>query len=147
MLVLGTIIFDPLHFLFKASRNWQNCRTVILSFNLILVMTTLHRLILINTVDNPCLPILNGQKRSLRCRVYKNSTGILTGFPFPLNQLRSRLGSAYPWLIYIAKEPLPFQRWRFSLHFDPTTTRIRITTRSTQARAHASTQTVYQPTT
>ena len=41
---------------------------------------------------------------------YYNRIRILTDFPFPHVQLGMRLGATYPWLNYIAKEPLVL-RW------------------------------------
>ena len=50
--------------------------------------------------------------------------------PFHARQLRVRLGSPNPWLIDIAKEPLPFRQFRFSRNTDPTKARILISDHS-----------------
>ncbi len=45
----------------------------------------------------------------MRCREpYPRGTGILTRFPFPGSELRSRLGPANPRPTTVAGEPLPF---------------------------------------
>jgi len=54
--------------------------------------------------------------------------------------LEAQLGPTYPWLIDIAKEPLPFQRQRFALCYDPTIARIVISARSIPAHAEISAQ-------
>ena len=64
------------------------------------------------------------QKFVLRRRAYYNSTGILTCFPFLDIDLWCQLGSTYPWLNCIVKEPLPFRWYRFSLYFGLTLARI-----------------------
>ena len=83
----------------------------------------------------------------MRCRTYLGSRRILTPFPFPAVLLGSRLGPTNPWLIGIAKEPLPFRRCRFSRHYDPTTARILIPARSTLSCEKASALAGRPPTT
>jgi len=72
---------------------------------------------------------------------------MLTFFPFPSLELRAELGSTYPWLIYIAKEPLPFRYCRFSLQIGPTTTRILIFARFTSPYGKTFSQAKHLPTT
>ena len=88
----------------------------------------------------------NCPKLFLCCHTYSNSTGILTCFPFPAAQLGCRLGMTNPSLNYIEKEPLPFRpRW-ISHRYFPTTTRILITTRSTNSSKLASILALHQST-
>ena len=69
-------------------------------------------------------------------------------FPFLYrSKLWSQLGSTYPWLICIVKEPLPLRWQRFSLCSDLTTTKILIPTKSTNPPGHASTFAGRLPTT
>ena len=111
------------------------------SFDLGLIITILTRFIEVNKYDGTCWYSLKCQKYALRCRAYIYSTGILTCFPFPLDQLGLGLGPTYSSLTNIAKKPLGFRHYGFSPYIDPTTTRILIPTRSTnsyeKASAHA----------
>src|SRR3989344_6742091 len=84
---------------------------------------------MVNTKSYPYQSIPKRQKQILRCRTYSVSRGILTSFPFLLPNLWVWLGPTNPWLICIAKEPLPFQWKRFSLFYDPTIARILISAR------------------
>ena len=111
-------------------------------FNQLLNITLLRWLILLNSLDNRNQPNPKCQKIILCCHAYLLSKGILTFFPFPIFELRSRLGSTNPWLIIIVKEPLPFQRQCFSHCSDLTTTRIFITMRSTPSLEEISAHTV-----
>ena len=99
-------------------------------FGLLLLITRLHRPMPIHAPDEMRSCIRKCHMQGLRCRTYKNSSGILTGFPFAHVQLGVCLGSTNPRLTDIAEEPLPFRRRRFSLLYDPTTARIFIPTRS-----------------
>ena len=83
------------------------------TFNLVLIVKILPRFMMVDMKDNPCWPDPKRQKQKLRCRTYLVSSGILTAFPFLQLQLGVRLGPTNPWLICIAKEPLPFQWKRF----------------------------------
>ena len=65
--------------------------------------------------------------------MYLSSKGILTFFPFPIALLRNWLGSTYSYLNNIAKKPLLFRYYSFSLYFDPTITGILISIRSTNS--------------
>ncbi len=66
----------------------------------------------------------------------------INAFPFPHNSpLRVGLGSAYSWSISVAKKPVPFRRWRFSLQIDATSAKIFIAVQSTSLRKLASAQT------
>jgi hypothetical protein len=49
-----------------------------------------------------------------------------------------QLGATYPRLNYIAEEPLAFRWYRFSLYYDPTTTRILIPIRSIRSHERTS---------
>ncbi len=122
-------------------------RTAVLRFNRVLIITILPRFIPINIFDERCQSSPNSQKCDLCCHAYFYSTGILTCFPFWSFDLRITLGSTYPWLIYIVKEPLPFRWQRFSLCSDLTTTRILIPIESTNPLGNASTPTGRLPTT
>ncbi len=74
-------------------------------------------------------------------------TRILTCFPFRFKSpLRVALGSAYSWSTSVAKKPVPFRRWRFSLQIDATNTKIFITIQSTRPHERASARTVRPPT-
>src|SRR3989344_8171267 len=94
---------------------------------------------MVNTKSYPYQSIPKRQKQILRCRTYSVSRGILTSFPFLLPNLWVWLGPTNPWLICIAKEPLPFQWKRVSLFYDPTTAWILISLRSIQSRECTST--------
>lgn len=59
-----------------------------------------------------------------------DSSGILTTFPFSILLLGNGLGSTNPWLINIAKEPLPSQRQGFLPCLALTSTGILIPARS-----------------
>jgi len=104
----------------------------------VLAITALPTLALVVTRDGVCAPSSQRQKTILCRHVYRQGTGILTGFPFGHARLGVVLGPTDPWLICIAKEPLPFQRQRFSRCYDPTLTRIFIPTRSTARSRTAS---------
>ena len=99
-------------------------------FALLLLVTRLHRPMPIYAPEKMRLCIRKCHIQGLRRRTYKNSSGILTGFPFAHVQLGVCLGSTNPRLTDIAEEPLPFRRRRFSLLYDPTTARIFIPMRS-----------------
>ena len=104
----------------------------------VLIITILPRPAQVNTLGSLCPVSQKRQKRGLRCRTYKDSTGILTGFPFANTlQLGARLGSTNPSLTFIGKEPLPFRRRRFSLRSVLTITRILIPARFTHTRERA----------
>ena len=127
------------YFLFTDSRhllnNPQDCCSL---FNLCLIITILNRFIQVNRRDDTyqCSP--KCQKYTLRCRTYEFSTGILTCFPFPLDQLGHGLGPTNSSLTNIAKKPSGFRNYGFSPYIDPTTTKILISTRSTNSYENAS---------
>lgn len=130
------------YFLFTDSRHLPNDpQDRYSSFNLGLIITILTRFIQVNRRDDTyrCSP--KCQKYALRCRTYVCSTGILTCFPFPLDQLGHGLGPTYSSMTNIAKKPSGFRHYGFLPYIDPTTTRILISTRSTnsyeKASAHA----------
>lgn len=89
---------------------------------------------------SPCSLSRMCQEIVLRCRVYQNGVGILTYFPFTSTGLPSSLGPPNPWLMNVAKEPVPFRRLGFSPRFDVTNTRIFISTQSTRPYGRASTR-------
>ena len=133
------IIQDSISFLFTGSRHQLNMHKACCSqFNQDLIIMILPWYILINITDKLCQPSQKRRKLNLCCHMYPNSTGILTCFPFPNNLLRIWLGSTYPWLTYIVKEPLPFRWQRFSLCYDLTTARILVFIRSTFTHENAS---------
>ena len=101
-------------------------RATIPKFNQVLIVTILPWFVMVSINDSLCQSNRKRQKRSLCCHVYTSSIGILTYFPFPILNLWDWLGSTNPWLICIAKEPLPFRWRRFALRLDPTTTGILI---------------------
>ncbi len=84
-------------------------RETILSFRPVLIITILPGSMLISVNDGLRPPSQKRLKQNLCCHAYLNSSGILTGRPFLTHQLDARLGPTDPWLIDIAKEPLPFQ--------------------------------------
>ena len=71
-------------------------RNASLDFSPVLAMTALPGHMSVKTDDNLSLLSPKCQEHDLRYRTYKTSTGILTGFPFPLNLLGRRLGSTNP---------------------------------------------------
>ena len=149
MPVLGIDTKDFFLFLFhglQASTEYH-IRDTIPKVNLVLIFTILPRFALVNKNDSSCLSSQKRQQQNLRCRTYFSSKGILTFFPFPIIQLRNRLGFTNPWLICIVKEPLPFQRNWFSQFLDPTFTRIFISARSISFRKNISIQAERLPTT
>ena len=83
-------------------------------------------------------PIPKRREPVLRCRTYKGGNGILTVFPFRCFLLGALLGPTDPWLMSIAKEPLPFRWQGFSPCSDPTTARILISEGSTSSLEDAS---------
>ncbi|GEM_PF-4188170 len=101
-------------------------------------MTILTDAVFVNTHDNACWSSLTCRNTTLCCHAYIHSTGILTCFPFPLDQLGHGLGPTTSSLTNIAKKPLGFRHYGFSPYTDPTTTRILIHTRSTSAYTNAS---------
>jgi hypothetical protein len=119
------------HSLFTDSRHLPNDpQNRHSSFNLGLIITILTRFIEVSKHDDACWYSLKCQKYALRCRAYIYSTGILTCFPFPLDQLGLGLGPTYSSLTNIAKKPLGFRHHGFSPCIDPTITRILIPMRS-----------------
>ena len=148
MLVLGTNILDLSTFPFHGFQALpkRSYRTAFPEITRVLIVTILPRLVSVNTLGSLCSVSPKRQKRGLRCRTYKNSTGILTGFPFASLQLGDHLGSTNPSLIFIGKEPLPFRRRRFSLRSVPTLTRILISARFTYTYEHAFAQAERLPT-
>ena len=90
-------IFDLIYFLFTVSRDQLNAlaRTVP-KFPRVLAITALPRRILVRHPDKDAQPTPKCRKYNFRCRVYKDGTGILTGFPFPPIQLGGRLGPTNP---------------------------------------------------
>ena len=117
MLVLGIVTGDlslfPFHGLqasaehCKAALFWQLIRFSALRYS--------PDLLAINNHDSDCQPSPKRQEQGLRRRTYIRGTRILTRFPFLYQpKLWAELGLTYPWLIYIAKEPLPFRWNRFS---------------------------------
>ena len=139
---------DLFQFPFQGFQASAECskRNTIPKFNQVLTVMILPWFILVSTAEKPCQPSPKCQKLDLRRRTYFCSTGILTCFPFPSLQLGDWLGSTNPWLNCIVKEPLPFQRRRFSLRSDPTTTRILNPIRSTPSHEEASALTGHLPT-
>ena len=149
MLVLGMDISDLSAFPFHGFQTSpeRSYKTAIPTIARVLNITLLPRPVVVNTLGSLCPVSPKRQKRGLRCRTYKDSTGILTGFPFANTlQLGARLGPTNPSLNFIGKEPLPFRRWRFSLHSVPTITRILIPARFTYTRIHAFAQAGRLPT-
>ena len=148
MLVLGIDAWDLSLFPFHGVPASTKCfiRNTIPSFNQLLIITILRWYVLVSKTEKSCWFSSNRQKESLRHRVYSNSKGILTFFPFPLFQLGTRLGLTYSWLNCIVKKPLPF-RWQWFSHcYDPTTARILILARSTPPYEDASALTKRLPT-
>ena len=119
----------------------------VLRFNQVLLVTRLPRFVLISKSDKTCQSSPKRQKSDLCCHAYTCSTGILTCFPLPLLQLGAWLGSTYPWLNCVAKEPLPFRWYRFSRYSVPTITRIFISIRSIHPFRNTSALTERLPTT
>ena len=140
MLVLGTDDLDfsslPFHGL-QASpeRTYRSARPRVAR---VLTVTVLARPAQVDTLGSLCPVSQKRQRRGLRCRTYKVSTGVLTSFPFTNTlQLGARLGPTNPSLTFIGKEPLPFRRRRFSLRSVLTIARILIPARFTHARGRA----------
>ncbi len=117
--------------LFTDSRHLPNSPQDCCShFDLGLIITILTRSVMVNKHDDACRYSPKCQKHALRCRTYIYSTGILTCFPFPLDQLGHGLGPTNSSLTNIAKKPLGFRHYGFSPYIDPTAIRILITARS-----------------
>ena len=112
VLVMGMDTNDLFHFPFHGFQtSAQQClSTAHLRISVVLIITILPTLVQIIINDSLCTPSSKRRKMNLRCRTYISSTRILTGLPFPKHLLGARLGPTDPWLICIAKEPLPFRR-------------------------------------
>ena len=105
----GNLRFIPVPFSRAPGISCVPHRDTILRFSEVLIVTILPSHALINTADKPWQPTPKRQKQDFRRRIlrlYRN----INLFPFPHTlQLGAQLGPIYPWLICIAKEPLPFR--------------------------------------
>ena len=79
-------------------------------FSPLLAITALQGLILLSRSDDSCRPTPRRRMSGLRCRTYRDGTGILTRFPFAVRALPHGLGPTHPRLIFSAEEPWPFRR-------------------------------------
>ena len=93
MLVLGMDIKDIYHLPFQGLLKLTKrfLRTAIPKFHLFLIITILHRCILVNTNDGLCWSIRKCKQMVLCYHTYFVSKGILTFFPFSLTQLVSAI--------------------------------------------------------
>lgn len=79
-------------------------------FGLLLAITALQRPIPLSRSDDSCRPTPRRRMSGLRCRTYRDGTGILTRFPFAVRVLPHGLGPTHPRLIFSAEEPWPIRR-------------------------------------